>query len=156
MVGEDVGAGDRAPEVACAEQRDVVLPGSAQDLPDLRDQRVDVVADAALAELPEPGQVAPDLSGVDVRVVRQLLGGDGVLPHLLGLGEHLEVTRESSGDTQREPVASSFGQVQTAAIHAAMDAHEPTLSSSRPSSSGFTRSSKAASPSTSRTGMRSP
>jgi hypothetical protein len=50
MVGEDVGAGDRAAQVPCPEQRDVVLAGGAQDLADLRDQRVDVVADTALAE----------------------------------------------------------------------------------------------------------
>ena len=53
VVGEDVGAGDRRAEVAGAEQRDVVLARGAQDLADLRDQRVDVVADAALAELAE-------------------------------------------------------------------------------------------------------
>jgi hypothetical protein len=39
--------------MAGAEQRDVVLAGGPQDLADLRDERVDVVADAALAELPE-------------------------------------------------------------------------------------------------------
>src|SRR3954471_18201616 len=74
VVGEDVARGDRLAEVAGAEQRDVVLAGGAQDLADLRDERVDVVADAALTELPESGEVAPDLGGVDVRVVAQLLG----------------------------------------------------------------------------------
>ena len=54
MVGEDVRRGDRLAEVAGAEQRDVVLAGGAQDLADLRDERVDVVAHAALAELPKP------------------------------------------------------------------------------------------------------
>ena len=54
VVGEDVRAGDRAAEMPGAEERDVVLAGGAQDLADLRDQRIDVVADAALAELAEP------------------------------------------------------------------------------------------------------
>ena len=82
VVGEDVRRRDRAAEVAGAEQRDVVLAGGAQDLADLRDQRVDVVADAALAELAESGEVAADLRRVDVRVLRELLRGDRLLAHL--------------------------------------------------------------------------
>ena len=58
VVGEDVRRRDRLAEVAGAEQRDVVLARGAQDLADLRDERVDVVADAALAELAEAGEVA--------------------------------------------------------------------------------------------------
>jgi hypothetical protein len=73
VVGEHVRAGDRLAEVAGAEQRDVVLAGGAQDLADLRDQRIDVVAHAALAELAEAGQVAADLGRVDVGEVRELL-----------------------------------------------------------------------------------
>ena len=53
VVGEDVARGDRPAEVAGAEQRDVVLARRPQDLADLRDERVDVVAHAALAELAE-------------------------------------------------------------------------------------------------------
>src|SRR4051794_18244359 len=45
VVGEDVRAGDRLAEVARAEQRDVVLARGPQDLADLREERVDVVAD---------------------------------------------------------------------------------------------------------------
>ena len=60
VVGEDVRTGDRLAQIARPEQRDVVLAGGAQDLADLRDERVDVVADPALAELAEAGQVAPD------------------------------------------------------------------------------------------------
>src|SRR5919205_775279 len=87
-----------------AEQRDVVLAGSAQDLADLRDERVDVVADPALAELAEARQVAPDLRGVDVRVVAQLLRGDGLLAHLLRLREDLQVPRQARGDAERQPL----------------------------------------------------
>src|SRR5688500_4754970 len=102
VVGEDVGRGDRTAEVAGTEQRDVVLPAGAQDLADLRDERVDVVTDAALAELAEPRQVAPDLGRVHVRVLGQLLAGDSLLAHLARLREHLQVARETSGDAERE------------------------------------------------------
>ena len=105
VVGEDVGAGDRLAEVAGAEQGDVVLARGAQDLADLGDQRVDVVADAALAELAEAGEVAADLGRVDVGVVGELLRGDRVLAHLPGLGQDLEVAREPRRDAEREPVA---------------------------------------------------
>src|SRR5262249_3191647 len=90
VVGEDVRPRDRTPEMARAEQRDVVLARGPQDLAYLPDERVDVVADAALAELAEAGQIAADLRRVDVRVVRELLGGDRGLAHLVGLRQDLE------------------------------------------------------------------
>ena len=105
MVGEDVGAGDRLAEVAGAEEGDVVLAGGAQDLADLRDQRLDVVADAALAELAEAGEVAADLGRVDVRVLGEFLRGDRLAAHLAGLGQHLQVAREARRDAEREPLA---------------------------------------------------
>ena len=105
VVGEDVGAGDRLAEVAGAEQGDVVLAGGAQDLADLGDERLDVVADAALAELAEAGEVAADLGRVDVRVLGELLRGDRLPAHLAGLGQHLQVAREPRRDAQRKPLA---------------------------------------------------
>ena len=54
VLGEDRRARDRASEAARADERDVVLALRAQDLADLAEQRVDVVADAALAERPKP------------------------------------------------------------------------------------------------------
>ena len=110
VVGEDVRPGDRAAQVAGAEQRDVVLPAGAQDLADLRDQRVDVVAHAALAELAEAGQIAADLRRVDVGVVGELLRRDRVLAHLLGLGEDLEVARQAGGDAERQALAVALDQ----------------------------------------------
>src|SRR4051794_8962221 len=104
VVGEDVRRGDRLAEVAGPEQRDVVLAAGAEDLADLRDQRVDVVAHAALAELAEAGEVAADLGRVDVGVFRELLRGDRLLAHLAGLGEHLEVARQARGHAERETV----------------------------------------------------
>jgi len=44
VVGEDVRPGDRAAQMPGAEEGDVVLAGGAEDLADLHDQRVDVVA----------------------------------------------------------------------------------------------------------------
>jgi hypothetical protein len=61
VVGEDVRGRDRRAEVPGAEQGDVVLARGSHDLADLRDERLDVVTNPALAELPEPRQVAPDL-----------------------------------------------------------------------------------------------
>src|SRR5687767_14462565 len=73
VVGEDRRAGDRLAEPPTAEERDVVLALRAEDLADLRDQAVDRVADAPLAELAEGREVAPDLRRVDVRVLADLL-----------------------------------------------------------------------------------
>jgi hypothetical protein len=53
VLGEDRGRGDRLPEPAGADERDVVLPLRPQDLPDRVEQELDRVADTALAELAE-------------------------------------------------------------------------------------------------------
>ncbi len=107
VVGEDVARRDGPAEVARAEQRDVVLAGRPEDLADLRDERLDVVADPALAELAEAGQVATDLGRVDVRVVAELLRGDRLLAHLLGLREDLQVAGEAGGDAERQAVGAA-------------------------------------------------
>src|SRR5207249_9444643 len=57
-LGEDRRACDRLAEPPGADQGDVVLPLRPEDLPDLPEERVDVVAHPTLAELPERGQVA--------------------------------------------------------------------------------------------------
>jgi hypothetical protein len=88
---------------AGADQRDVVLTLGAEDLAYLGQKRVDVVADAALAELAEGRQVAPNLRRVDVRVVGDLLRGDALLPHLPRLREHLQVPRKPGGDPDCQP-----------------------------------------------------
>ena len=125
VVGEDVRGGDRLAEVAGAEQRDVVLPGGAQDLADLRDQRVDVVAHAALAELAEAREVAADLGGVDVRVVGELLGGDRLLAHLAGLGQDLQVAREPRGHAEREALAGPSVRRPVVRRRRLAEAHRP-------------------------------
>src|SRR5664279_487232 len=102
VVSEDVRGGDRGAEMAGAEEGDVVLPGRPEDLAGLGDQGLDVVAHPPLAELAKAREVAADLRRVDVRVVGQLLGGDRLLADLAGLGEDLEVARESRGHPERE------------------------------------------------------
>src|SRR5437879_5448267 len=79
VVSEDVRGRDRGAEMTRAEQRNVVLARGAQDLPDLRHERVHVVANPSLPELAESREIATDLGGVDVRVVSELLGGDRLL-----------------------------------------------------------------------------
>ena len=74
------------------------------------DQRVDPVADAALAELAEAREVAADLGRVDVRVLGELLRGDRLLAHLAGLDQDLQVARQPRRDSEREAVAVRQGQ----------------------------------------------
>ena len=172
VVGEDVGAGDRLAEVAGAEQRDVVLARGPQDLADLaRPASRSVVADAALAELAEPGEVAADLGRVDVRVLGELLRGDRLLAHLAGLGQHLEVAREARRDAEREalavepsseppprPVAPFFGAFVPTAPFArsgsCVDTTDQASSAARSASASRT-SAETSAPSTSITGIRS-
>ena len=66
-------------------------------------------ADAALPELPEGLEVTPDLGGVDVRVVGDLLRRDPLLAHLLGLRQHLQVARQACGHADCEPLAARHG-----------------------------------------------
>ena len=107
VLREDRRARDRLAEAAGADERDVVLPLRAQDLADLAEQRVDRVADTALAELAEVREIAADLRRVDVRVVGDLLRGDALLAHLLGLAQHLQIARETGRDTDGQTVRVS-------------------------------------------------
>src|SRR5262249_29661093 len=153
-VGEDRRAGDRLAEVAGAEQGDVVLPGGAEDLADLRDQRVDVVADPALAELAEAGEVAADLGRVDVGVIGGLLRGDRLAAHLARLGQDLEVAREAGGDAQRKALAFNRKRPRGFDLVDQLD-HAPTVSSLARTAASSSTSSEATIPSTSTTGIRS-
>ena len=161
VVGEDVRRGDRLPEMAGAEQRDVVLARGPQDLADLRHERVDVVADAALAELPEAGEVAADLRRVDVRVVAELAGGDRLLAHLLGLREDLEVARQARRHAEREALAPADRTIPRKrgvrrGYHALAGRHRRfTLSRRSRRAGSSTKKSNRSSPSSATTGMRS-
>ena len=105
-----------------------MLARGAEDLADLRDQRLDVVADPALAELAEAGEVAADLGRVDVGVLGELLRGDRVAAHLARLGQHLQVAREARGDAQREAVPFDREPPRGLELLDHLD-HAPTVSS---------------------------
>ena len=156
VVGEDVRAGDRLAEVAGAEEGDVVLARGVEDLADLADQRLDPVADAALAELAEAGEVAADLGRVDVGVLGELLRGDRLAAHLAGLDQHLQVAREPRRDAQREAVAiGGQGAVLGAVLGDCRLGHGPTVCRARVNASRSKTSSLTTRPSTSTTGIRS-
>ena len=107
VLGEDRRRGDRLAQPARTYENDVVLTLRPEDLADLAEQRIDVVADASLTEFSERGQVAADLRRIDVRVVRDLLRRDPVLAHLLRLGQNLEVAREARSHSDRQALVRS-------------------------------------------------
>src|SRR5262249_32759438 len=148
----------------------------AQDLADLGDQEVDVVADPALAELAEAGEVAADLGGVDVRVLADLLRRDRVAPLLLGLGQDLQVSGQSGGDADGQSMRgqtellrkrSLWGRLVTVTSSVPTRSKTPlrlqrvrfqrpvcdAASTRRRSSAGSTRYLNALRPSTSTTGI---
>ena len=77
VVAEPAVVGERQAEVAGADDRDADAAVEPEDLPQVAPQLLDVVADAADAELAEIGQVLPDLRGVQVELLGQRLRGDG-------------------------------------------------------------------------------
>src|SRR5262249_40418793 len=142
-------------------ERDVVLALRAQDLADLVEQGVDRVADAALAELAEPGQIATDLRGVDVRVLRDLLRGDPVLPHLSRLCEDLQVAAQPRCDSDRHPLRQTRLLAHPVPERRRLCLRVPTRGrrnrqrTRAASASGVTKKVNAGSPSISTTGIRS-
>jgi hypothetical protein len=104
VLGEDRRARDRLAEAAGADERDVVLPLRPKDATDLAQEPVDAVPDAALPELAERREIAPDLRRVDVRVIGHLLRGDALLAHLPGLREDLQVAAEPGCNSDRQAV----------------------------------------------------
>ena len=83
--------GQRQAEVAGADDGDAQLAVEAEDLSQMPLQILDVVADAAHAELAEVGQVLADLRGVQVELLGERLRRDG-----LDAGG-LELVRGSAG-----------------------------------------------------------
>jgi hypothetical protein len=117
VLSEDGRAGDRLPQPPGPDEGDVVLPLGAQDLADLGQEAIDRVAHPALAELAEVGEVAADLRRVDARVVGDLLRGDPVLAHLLGLGEDLQVPGEARCHTDADAVVERRQPVEGTLQH---------------------------------------
>ena len=85
MVGKNVCLSDRETESACSDQDDVVLSCGAQNRADLTNQRVDVVANAALAKGAEAREIAPDLRRIDMGVLADLMRGNRSTTGLLRL-----------------------------------------------------------------------
>src|SRR4051812_11909638 len=127
MLREDRRARNRLAESAGADQRDVVLPLGPEDLADLPEQRIDVVADPSLAELAERGEVAPDLRRVDVRVLRDVLGRDRAPPHLLGLRQDLQVAREPRCHADRKAFGHQYSEARKTAIWGTPGDVDPSL-----------------------------
>jgi hypothetical protein len=157
MIGEDVGPRDRLPEVAGAEESDVVLAGGVEDLADLVDERLDPVAHSALAELAKAGEVAADLGGVDVGVLGELLRGDRFAAHLARLDQDLQIARQARRHTERESLAIGAAEVGTGhpALGCGRLVHGPTVCTASRMASASGTSSLTTRPSTSTTGMRS-
>ncbi len=117
-----------------APNSDVVLPGAPQDRADLCDERLDVVADAALAELAEARQIPPDLGRVDVRVIGQRPRGNRLLAHLARLREHLQGAPQPRGNAERKLLPRFL-----AAPHVLGKTHPPRTLPRAPPSAGSAR-----------------
>ncbi len=146
--------GDRLAEVPRAEQRDVVLArrcagscGSAR-----RANRR--CSPPRACRTCRTRQVTADLGGVDVRVVGELLGGDRLLAHLLGLREHLEVAGQPGGDAERQPLAP-LGHVEPA-VERVVEGHGSLYRVPAPAPLDPGRTRSFSTPSIATTGMRSP
>ena len=63
----------RESQIAGTHDRDAEPPVEAEDRAEMPAEILDVVPDAADAELAEPGQVLPDLGGVQMKALRETL-----------------------------------------------------------------------------------
>ena len=102
MISEDVGGTDRLAEVAGAEERDVLLRTGLKNLANFVGERIDVVSNAALAELAEAREITANLRAVNARVLRELLRRERLTARLLCLRQDLEIAREACSDAQRK------------------------------------------------------
>ena len=89
--------GQRQAEVAGAHHRDAQLAIEAEDLAQVALQVLDVIADAADAELAEVGEVLADLRRVEVELLGQRLRRDGLDAGGLELVEAAQVDRQPIG-----------------------------------------------------------
>src|SRR5262245_21605711 len=87
---------ERGAEVAEAHQRHRPLAIEPEDLLELGLEAGDVVTDAAHAELAEVREVLPDLRGVEVEALGELLRGDGLHAVLFELLQTARVHRETA------------------------------------------------------------
>ena len=94
--------GQRQPEVAGAHDRDPDAAVEAEDLPQVRAQLLDVVADAADAELAEIGEILANLRGVQVELLGQRLRRDRLHAGLVERVEAAQVDRQAVGGQLRD------------------------------------------------------
>ena len=95
--------GQREPQIARAENRHLQLSLEAQNLPQMALQILDVVADAAHAELAEIGEVFPDLRRVEMKLLRERLRRHG-----LHAGR---IQRVQAAQIHRQPVGGELGDL---------------------------------------------
>ena len=93
--------GERQPEIAGAHDRDAHATVEAENLPQVAAQLLDVVADAADAELAEVREVLADLRGVEVELLGQRLRR-----HRAHAGR---VERVQAAQVDRQPVGRQLG-----------------------------------------------
>ena len=84
-------------EVAGAHHRDAEFSVKAQNLPEVALEILDVVSDAADAELAKIGQILADLCGVQVELLRQRLRGNGLDAVGFELCQAAQVNRQTIG-----------------------------------------------------------
>ena len=82
-------------EVAGADDEQTPFAVEAEDLSDILTELAHVVADAANAELPEVREIFPNLSGVEVEPLRQLLTGNGFDAEIEELVDASQVDRQT-------------------------------------------------------------
>ena len=102
MVHEDIRTGDGSTQVSATDERDIMLSRRVQNIPDVVDKVVDIIANTTLAELPKGGKVAPYLGGIDIRIFAENPGGDCFTTGLPGLGEDLEIARKPGGHSESQ------------------------------------------------------
>src|SRR5205814_1340034 len=102
--GEDVEAAlaepaighERRPDLAGPDDDDLPLLAESEDLPQTAGELGHRVAQPALAEGPEEGQVLPDLGGRGPTPPGQLIAGDGGEPSRLEILQKPQVRRKSA------------------------------------------------------------
>ena len=103
VVAEARVVGKRQAEVAGPHDDDLELPIEPENLAQVAAQILDVVADAAHAELAEVRQVLANLRGVEMELLGQAAGRDGVDAGGLERLERSQVDRQSRGRAARTP-----------------------------------------------------
>ena len=106
IIAEPGIVGEREAEVAGAHDPDPDAAVEAENLAQVTAQLLDVVADAADAELAEVGQVLPDLRGVQVELLGQRLRRDRADPGRVQRAEAAQIDGEAIGRQLR----NGFGQ----------------------------------------------